>query len=215
MFSPHAGSADATRAMTLSRLLTFLCLLVGATSFSRAAEETSAAAKEYRLFPRDIIHVAVHDEPDVAVDQRVNGAGEVNIPLLGAMKVAGLTLVEAQKLIAKRYIEGEIFIHPEVSISVVEYSPKEVMVLGQVGKQGKQAFPPEAGGISIVEAITGAGGLTRIAKGDAVKVTRKDEAGSEQSFTVNVEKLIQGRAAAGESFILQPGDVVFVPERVF
>ena len=201
--------------MTLSRLLTFLCLLVGATSFSRAAEETSAAAKEYRLFPRDIIHVAVHDEPDVAVDQRVNGAGEVNIPLLGAMKVAGLTLVEAQKLIAKRYIEGEIFIHPEVSISVVEYSPKEVMVLGQVGKQGKQAFPPEAGGISIVEAITGAGGLTRIAKGDAVKVTRKDEAGSEQSFTVNVEKLIQGRAAAGESFILQPGDVVFVPERVF
>ncbi len=173
------------------------------------------AVKEYRLFPRDLIHVAVHDEPDVAADQRVNGAGQVNVPGKGAVKVAGLTLVEAQKLIAKRYIDAEIFIHPEVSIGVMEYSPKEVMVLGQVGKQGKQAFPPEAGGISIVEAITGAGGLTRIAKGDAVKVTRKDEAGSEQSFTVNVEKLIQGRAAPGESFLLQPGDVVFVPERVF
>jgi polysaccharide export outer membrane protein len=117
--------------------------------------------------------------------------------------------------IAKRYVDGEIFIRPEVVVSLVEYSPKEVMVLGQVGKQGKQSLPPEAATMSIVETITAAGGFTRIAKGDAVRVTRKDERGAEQSFTVNVEKLIDGRAPAGESFLLQPGDVVFVPERVF
>jgi protein involved in polysaccharide export with SLBB domain len=89
-----------------------------------------------------------------------------------------------------------------------------VMVLGQVGKQGKQVLPPEAVTLTIVEAITSAGGFTRIAKGDAVRVTRKDERGGEQSFTVNVEKAIEGRAS-GEPFLLQPGDVVFVPERVF
>lgn len=201
--------------MMLLRPLYLLLLLAGTAILARAADEATAAVKEYRLFPRDLIRIAVHDEPDVATDQRINASGDVNVPLVGAVKVAGLTPVEAQKIIAKRYVDGEIFIHPEVSVGVIEYSPKEVMVLGQVGKQGKQSFPPEAGGVSIVEAITGAGGLNRIAKGDAVKVTRKDDNGTEQSFTVNVEKLIQGRAAPGDSFMLQPGDVVFVPERVF
>jgi len=174
-----------------------------------------AAVSQYRLYPRDLVHIAVHDEPDVSVDQRVDSAGAINVPLVGTLKVAGLSIGEAQALITHRYVEAEIFTHPEVSVTVVEYSPKEVMVLGQVGKQGKQSFPPEAANMSIVEAITAAGGLTRIAKGDSVRVTRKDPNGADQSFTVNVESLIQGRSAQTDAFSLQPGDVIFVPERVF
>lgn len=170
---------------------------------------------EYRLFSRDLIRLAVRNEPDVSLDQRIDGTGTVTVPLLGPMKVAGLTLAEAQASIAKRYREEEIFVHPEVFITVLEYSPKEVMVLGQVSKQGKQSFPPEAGSMSIVEAITAAGGLTRIAKGDGVRVTRKDEQGVEHSVTVDVEKLIEGRGNKEDAYQLQPGDVVFVPERVF
>lgn len=177
--------------------------------------EAKPAAAEYRLFARDLVRLTVRNEPDVSVDQRIDGAGTITVPLLGQLKVAGLTLIEAQNLIAKRYQDGEIFVHPEVFISVLEYAPKEVMVLGQVGKQGKQAFPPEVGRMSIVEAITAAGGLTRIAKGDGVKVTRKDEEGVEHSFTIDVEKLIEGRGNKDDAFQLQPGDVVFVPERVF
>ena len=201
--------------MSYFRFFPVLLVLAGARLLAGAGSAPSPATNEYRLFPRDLIHLVVHDEPDVSGDQRIDGAGMVNVPLIGAVKVVGLTIPEAQTLIAKRYREGEIYIHPEVAISVVEYSPKEVMVLGQVGKQGKQTLPPEAESLSIVEAITGAGGLTRIAKGDAVRVTRKDESGAEQSFTVNVEKLIQGRATQSDTFMLQPGDVVFVPERVF
>ena len=58
-----------------------------------------------------------------------------------------------------------------------------------------------------------AGGFTRIAKSDAVRITRKDDAGAERTFTVDVEKMLAGRG--GETFLVQPGDVVFVPERVF
>lgn len=186
-----------------------LCL----TATVSTAEE-SAAPTRYQLFVRDLIRIAVQGEPDVSVDRRVDGLGEINVPLLGQIKVAGMTPAAAQELIAQRYIREEIFIRPQVVVTVIEYSPKEIMVLGQVGKQGKQPLAPEAVTMSVVEAITSAGGFTRIAKGDAVRVTRKDERG-EQSFTVNVEKLIQGRGTADEAFQLMPGDVVFVPERVF
>jgi protein involved in polysaccharide export with SLBB domain len=184
-----------------------------------AAESTAGPAREpagrYRLYPRDLIRIAVQGEPDVSVERRIDGHGEVSIPLLGQFKVAGLTVADAQAAIARRYMAEEIFIRPEVVVSVSDYSPKELMVLGQVTKQGKQVFPPETTAMPIVEAITAAGGFTRIAKGDAVKVTRKDDRGAEQSFTVNVERLIDGRGGPAEIFLLQPGDVVFVPERVF
>lgn len=173
-----------------------------------------AAANSYRLYARDLIQIAVQGEPDVSVQRRLDGAGEVAVPLLGAVKLAGFTLGEAQAEIARRYRTAEIFIHPEVVVSVVEYSPKEVLVLGQVSKQGKLTLSPEAAGMSIIEAITSAGGFTRIAKSDGVRITRKDENGLEHTLTIDVEKMLAGRSTT-EPFLLQPGDVVFVPERVF
>ncbi len=191
-------------------LFAFGPVLAGAENAAVEAE-----AGRYRLFSRDLLRLVVQGEPDVSAERRVDGLGEIYVPLIGQVKVAGLTLGQAQALIAKRYIDAEIFVRPEIVLQVVEYSPKEVMVLGQVGKQGKQSFPPESEGISIVEAITSAGGFTRISKGDAVRVTRKEDRGGEQSFTVNVEKMIDGKSGTTEVFMLQPGDVVFVPERIF
>jgi protein involved in polysaccharide export with SLBB domain len=185
------------------------------TAFSFGAESTTPDVTRYRLFVRDLVRMAVQGESDMTVDRRIDGLGEIYVPLLGHVKISGMTPAEAQSAIAKRYMEEDIFIKPEVVITVVEYSPKEIMVLGQVGRQGKQSLPAEASSISIVEAITSAGGFTRIGKGDAVRVTRRDEKGVEQSVTLNVEKMIEGRGNSGEAFLLQPGDVVFVPERVF
>lgn len=196
------------------KLSLLLCWLV-AVAAARAADETPAEPARYRLLPRDLVRVTVHGEPDVSVERRLDALGEINVPLLGQVKLASLTAAEAQGVIGRRYVQEEIFVRPEVVVTIVEYRPREVMVLGQVGKQGKQVFPPEAAGISIVEAITAAGGFTRIGKSDAVRVTRRDERGVEQNFTVNVERMIDGRGKGEEAFVLQPGDVVFVPERVF
>lgn len=196
----------------MRRSMLVLIASLGVCGLLQAAEP--AAPSSYRLFVRDLVQVAVQGEADVSVQRRVDGAGEIAVPLLGPVKVVGLTLAQAQAEIRRRYVAEEIFIRPEVVVSVVEYSPKEVMVLGQVGKQGKLSLSPEAAGMPIIEAITGAGGFTRIAKSDAVRVTRKDEGGAERIFTVDVEKMLSGRGGA-EPFQLQPGDVVFVPERVF
>ncbi len=198
-----------------SQLKVLVLMVLGAACCPAVASAARPAENQYQLFSRDLVRISVHGEADVSVERRVDGGGSVNLPLLGPVRISGLTITEAQELVAKRYVTEEIFIRPEVVVAVVEYSPKEIMVLGQVGHQGKQVFPPEVSTMSIVEAITSAGGLTRIAKGDAVRVTRKQEGGAEQSFSVDVAKMIEGRGAMVEAFFLLPGDVVFVPERVF
>ncbi|HVU32040.1 MAG TPA: polysaccharide biosynthesis/export family protein [Opitutaceae bacterium] len=199
----------------MNRLLVCFVALFCIGTIVRAAESTPADADRYRIIPRDLVRVAVNGESDVNAERRVDSQGEINVPMLGAVKVAGLTVSETQGLITKRYVQEEIYVRPEVVVTIVEYAPREVMVLGQVTKQGKQAFPPEATSLSIVEAIASAGGLTRIANGEAVRVTRKDDHDREQSFTVDVEKFIEGKAGDSAPFMLQPGDVVFVPERTF
>jgi len=180
-----------------------------------AADDAKKNPDQLRLFARDQVRVTVQGEPDVAVERQIDGAGEINVPLLGAVKVAGLTIGEAQQLIVDRYVREEIFIRPEVVLTITGYAPKEATLLGQVAKQGKVLFPAETTSLSIVEAIAEMGGLTRIANGGSVRITRRDAQGAEQNFTVNVDKLIEGRGANGETFLLQPGDIVFVPERVF
>lgn len=192
-----------------------LLVFLSFASIAWGAEETGKVIELFRLYPRDVVRISVQGEPDVGVERQIDGRGEVNVPLLGAVKIGGLTIGDAQTAIADRYVKDEIFIHPEVVLTVTTYAAKEVTILGQIGRQGKVPLPAEMTTMPIVEAIAAAGGLTRIAKGDAVRVTRRDDQGNEQTVTVNVDKMVEGRGADRETFLLQPGDVVFVPERVF
>jgi len=193
--------------------ITFFILF--ASVGAAAADKPAQAVEQLRLFVHDQVHVTVQGEPDMTVDRQIDASGEINVPLLGGVKIAGLTIAEAQDRIAGRYVHDEIFISPEVVVTVTAYAVKEVTILGQVAKQGKVVFPADTTSLSIVEAIADAGGLTRIAKGDAVRITRHDADAAEQTFTVNVDHMVEGRGANGDMFYLQPGDIVFVPERVF
>ncbi len=188
--------------------------LIWIASLSGGSALAATPAELYRLVPQDLVQMSIFGEDDMTADRRVDAHGSLHLPLLGAVKVAGLTLPDAETAVREAYVTAEIFIAPQVSLTVLEYAAKEISVLGQVASPGKQTLPNERGRISIVEAISSAGGFTRIAKADAVRVTRGKADGGEEVFTVNVENLINGRV--GEtSFYVQPGDIVFVPERVF
>ena len=105
---------------------------------SRAIDDTGNGTR-YLLSPRDNLKISVQGE-EINAERRIDGKGELNVPLLGGVKVAGLTIEEAQEVIAKRYRDAEIFVHPEVVVSVVDYSPRDVVVLGQVTNSGKVHF---------------------------------------------------------------------------
>jgi polysaccharide export outer membrane protein len=128
----------------------------------------------------------------------------------------GLTVREAELHIEKLFREGGYFVDPQVIISVSEYSDRAVAILGQVGNPDKVALQPEVNSIGILEAITLAGGFTRIAKTDAVQVTRTGKDGLRETMIVNVQELLRSRRPGEQrEFQLIAGDVVFVPERAF
>lgn len=203
----------------MARLFSFLCLLclgLLAPCQLTAADGTGPApsGSGYRLFPRDLISISILGEPDMSIERRIDGDGRISLPLLGQLQVRGLTTSEAEELIRKTYVEQQVFIRPQVSLSVREYYPREVFVLGQVRTPGKVSLPIEARSVTIVEAISKAGGFTRISKSDSVQVTRHLPDGSEKSTTVNVAAMIEGKGSQ-LSFEIQPDDVIFVPERIF
>ena len=157
--------------------------------------------------PGDLFDVRVYGEPTLSANYEVASDGTINYPLIGTLLVQGKTPPQIEKEIQARLAEGYIK-RPSVSVRVTDYRSRKVSVFGQVRAPG--TFPYSEN-MSVVEAITRAGGFTALAKKNAVRITRKTGEASE-SINVAVEDIGQGRAP---NFLLRPGDVVFVPERLF
>jgi len=198
-----------------ARLLVALLLATAISLPDARAQNTDAltAVPDYRIAPRDQLQFQVFEEADATLLQRVSSTGEISVPLLGAVKVAGHTLREAETMIEKRYREEGFYLKPQVILSFQSYAPRNISVLGQVNNPNQIDFSIERGTIGIVTAITRAGGFTRVARPDAVRVMRTIN-GRETSFTVNVASYLDDKSKEQE-FRLMPDDIVFVPERVF
>ena len=94
------------------------------------------------------------------------------------------------------------------TVTLVEAASGRVSIFGQVQKAGTIPF---VAGMTIVDAVAQAGGFSPMAKKNAVQVTRAVD-GRKQTFTLPVEDIGEG---SRPNFLIQPGDVVFVPERLF
>ncbi|HUG10162.1 MAG TPA: polysaccharide biosynthesis/export family protein [Opitutaceae bacterium] len=197
-----------------SLLAACLPLFSPAQSSKRSEGGTSPG---YRIMIRDQVSLNVFDEPDLSTAQRVDGKGQLRIPLLGNVKLSGMTIRDAEEMLEKRFIEGEFLKDPMVTVRIEEYATREVSVLGAVRSPGVIPFPFEVNSMDIVDVISKTGGLAGIAKGESVRVTRLSDTGTETNFTVNVESLItgRGRRSDAERFLIFPGDVIYVPDRLF
>jgi len=191
---------------------------VGLRGQATAVESDVPASKKsfiYRLSLGDRIRVAVFQEDDLSAIPRVNAQGTVTLPLIGDVRVAGLTVSEAQGRIERALVDGRFMRAPQVNITVEEYAAREVSILGQVRNPGKYALPVEST-LTVVELVTRAGGFTDIGKGTEVRVTRIGPDGQETNFTIDVESVIRGRGKSrveDNSMLLEAGDIVYVPER--
>jgi polysaccharide export outer membrane protein len=155
----------------------------------------------------DLFEVRVFGEPQLSSAYEVAADGTINFPLIGAVAVADRTPTQIEKELQARLADGYIR-SPSVSVRVTEYRSRKVSVFGQVRSPGTFPFTEN---MSVVEAITRAGGFTGMAKKNAVRITRVQGEATER-IVVAVEDIGQGRAP---NFLLRPGDVIFVPERMF
>lgn len=96
-----------------------------------------AASNEYRLGTGDVVRIAVYAQPDLATEARVSEEGSIIFPLIGEVKLAGLTPAQGQADIARRLASGRFVLDPFVTLNVLQYRGQQISVLGRVNRPGK------------------------------------------------------------------------------
>jgi protein involved in polysaccharide export with SLBB domain len=160
------------------------------------------------LGPGDLFTLEVVGEKDLPKEFQVASDGTVDFPYVHRIEVQGLEPQEIARTVRERLIEKRILTDPSVIVSVKEYNSKRVTVLGEVRKPG--SFPLRTG-MTLVQAISDAGGLSAIANGDRVNLTRKDK-GAGTTVVISFDSITSGKSP---DIPLQAGDQIFVNERVF
>lgn len=156
----------------------------------------------------DVFDVRVYGEQDLSGSYRVTRDGSIDFPFIGRTQVAGLEPTQVAEVIRDQLRDGGYLRNPQVSIFVREYNSKRISVVGAVENAG--TFPL-TNGMTVVRAISLAGGFTSLASRNSTVVTRR-AGGRLRRFRVRVEDAVEG---AAQDFPLQAGDIVYVPERVF
>src|SRR6266446_1604854 len=171
-----------------------------------------SAPAGYILTPNDQVAVEGFGEDDLRTNGRLNGEGNLSVPLLGSIRLAGLTLTQAASKLTELY-GRDYLVSPKVNVMLIGYAKRRFSVLGQVSRPGSYEMPDGSpGGIDLLEAIAMAGGYTRIAAPERVSVRRHPATGSDQFFKVNAKRFTKG---SGGSFLVEPGDTVTVGESIF
>jgi polysaccharide biosynthesis/export protein len=172
---------------------------------------TQAAApspgNEYRLAGGDVIKIAVFQNPDLTTEIRVAETGSITFPLIGTVKVGGLTLSQAEAEIARRLQTGRFIADPQVSITLTAVVGNQVSVLGQVTKPGN--YPLFNANLRLSQVLAAAGGIDPQTGGGVVVVTGTRN-GRPFRTQVDVEDFYATNRIQND-IVLSAGDSIFVP----
>lgn len=170
---------------------------------------------ESTLTPGDTVRIEIHLEPDLTTVTTIDAAGGVRLPLVDNLTIAGLSTAQAQSVIERAYHDGQFLLKPHATVQVEARVEREVMISGQVRAPGSYALPPDRS-LSVIDLIAKAGGLTELARANAVTVTHTTAGGEKQTTVVEAARLIRGEGDAKDpGLLLAAGDIVYVPERIF
>src|SRR4028119_363447 len=135
--------------------LPLLVLLYLVFTARPASTQTETRNPSYRIGPRDQIEVRVFEAEALNVTRRVSEEGDINLPLVGNVAVAGLTEGETAQRI-KEVLEAKVLQRASVSVQVLEFRARPISVIGAVRQPGALSF---SGPWTLLEALSAAGGL--------------------------------------------------------
>jgi polysaccharide export outer membrane protein len=170
---------------------------------------------QYRLVMGDQLSLQIIEDKDDPVHLTVTDSGDLQIPYVGRYPATGKTCKELAQAL-KVQLEKKYYKQATVIIAV-DLKPKsrgKIYLVGAVGAPGPQEISSDES-LTASRAILRAGGLTSLADGKNVKVTRSpgNGSGDEKTFIVNVNRIFE-KGKTGDDLPLQPGDLIFVPERM-
>ncbi len=203
--------------------LLFMCLMRNPALFAgpQSADASLLASKKevekaYVLEAGDRIRVKIYpDDPFIrGGDMQISSDGNITLSLLGKVHVEGKPVNEVERLLSEK-IDQDYIVSPEVVIEVLQFREKSVVLLGEVRKPGTYPFPQGATQMTLLEAVSLAGGFSDIANIKKVKIIRKRAEGTgevKEILHANAEAIISGEQ---EDVPLESGDVVHVSESLF
>lgn len=165
----------------------------------------------YVIGPGDAIQVFVWRNPELSISVPVRPDGKISTPLVEDLVAVGKTPSQLARDIEARL--AEYIRSPQVNVIVTGASSRfsNVRVIGQVGKPGTV---PYREGMTVMDAVLEAGGLSEFAAGNRTRLIRKDESGKQTETRVKVDDLLR-KGRLKENLSLRPGDVLIVPESFF
>jgi polysaccharide export outer membrane protein len=166
------------------------------------------AEKPHALVPNDVVEVKVYRQPDLETRARLAADGTVTLPLLGSVKLGALTAEEA-RVVVRDLLAQDYLVNPQVTLTIVEYAKNPFTVLGEVQRPGAYEVPAEQA-LSLRQAIALAGGTTRSGAPGAVVVQRLEQ-GRKKTYRLDINAT--GPDKKGDSFQIQPGDLITVGEK--
>jgi polysaccharide export outer membrane protein len=159
--------------------------------------------------PGDVFEVSVLGEKDLVKEYRVQPDGTVDFPYLDRLEVGGLEPQQIEERIKAEFVAKKILTNPQVTLVVKQYNSKKISVIGAVQKPGSL---PWSEGMKLIDAISLAGGLTPLANGDRVRVTRLVSPDQTATATVSIDDISDGKMS---DLLLQAGDTIKVDQRIF
>lgn len=183
----------------LLALLSILAALWAPTA--RAAEAT----RDYVIGSGDVVRISVYQSPDLTLETRVAESGAISYPLLGSVKLGGLSVSQAETEIARGLREGNFLKQPQVTVLVMQVRGNQVSVLGMVNRPGR--YPIDMVGMRLTELLAQAGGISQGGH-DVVSLTGLRD-GKPYRAEIDLPALY-GRKPTGEDPLLANGDVIFV-----
>jgi protein involved in polysaccharide export with SLBB domain len=191
-------------------LLSTLVLAAGCGRTGRGAVlNLPPPSQSTTVGPGDIFAVSVLGEKDLPQEFRVQPDGSIDFPYLDRVPVAGLEPQDIEELIKKELIERKILVAPQVTLVVKQYNSKKVSIIGAVAKPGVISWSE---GMKLIDAIWISGGLTPLADGDHVRITRIVGPKRTVTATISVDDITDGKLS---DVPLQAGDTIKVGQRIF
>lgn len=157
----------------------------------------------------DVFELRIVGEDKLPTAFTIASDGTADLPYIKRVKVAGLEPQEVAALVRTKLIEDQILTDPSVSVSIKEYNSKRVVVLGEVQKPGSLQLEP---GMTLLRAISMAGGFNAMANKARITLRRKLKSGDTKVVTVSVEEIIRNEIP---DVPLQAGDSIYIEQRVF
>ena len=184
-------------------ILKFLMVLSALLPLAAAAQGGLSSGVIGRM---DNVEIRVFREADLTTRGQLSGSGTISMPLIGAVRIEGLTTDQAAAAITRKLADG-FLVKPEVSVSIEARIRRTVTVLGQAQRPGVFELPVHRR-LTLVEAIGMAGGVTRISNPKKISLKR----GGGRVETVDLSAITTGK---GTDIVLRDGDVITIPESLF